>query len=114
MFMDTLFGKKRLLNNETLKEKSAQLEAKISQYLRDNITFVCFPVDEEVERLRLEEGIIATLNRNLSFGPNNNWLGLNSPVPEIISSGLWNRQGLDAQPLSAEELTIQVRLQTEY
>ena len=82
----------------------AELEAKISQYLRDNITFVCFPVDEEVERLRLEEGIIATLNRNPSFGPSNNWLGLKSPVLEIASSGLWNRQGLEGQPLSAEEL----------
>jgi hypothetical protein len=61
-------------------------------------------VDEEVERLRLEEGIIATLNRNPSFGPSNNWLGLKSPVPEIASSGLWNRQGLEGQPLSAEEL----------
>ncbi|MDK2879497.1 MAG: hypothetical protein PWR06_2213 [Thermoanaerobacteraceae bacterium] len=85
-------------------ELETELEAKISQYLRDNITFVCFPVDEEVERLRLEEGIIATLNRNPSFGPSNNWLGLKSPVPEIASSGLWNRQGLEGQPLSAEEL----------
>ncbi|MDK2986613.1 MAG: hypothetical protein PWQ96_2257 [Clostridia bacterium] len=82
----------------------AELEAKISQHLRNNITFVCFPVDEEAERLRLEEGIIATLNRHPSFGPSNNWLGLNSPVPEIASSGLWNRQGLEGQPLSAEEL----------
>jgi len=82
----------------------AELEAKISQYLRDNINFVCFPVDEEAERLRLEEGIIATLNRHPSFGPSNNWLGLNSPVQEIASSGLWNRQGLEGQPLSAEEL----------
>ncbi len=81
-----------------------ELEAKISRYLRDNITFVCFPVDEEAERLRLEEGIIASLNRHSSFGPSSNWLGLNSPMPEIASSGLWNRQGLQGQPLSDEEL----------
>ncbi|HHW03014.1 MAG TPA: hypothetical protein GXX35_09410 [Thermoanaerobacterales bacterium] len=81
-----------------------ELEAKISRYLRDNITFVCFPVDEEAERLRLEEGIIATLNRDPSFGPSNNWLGLNNPASEISSSGLWNKQGLKGQPLSDEEL----------
>jgi hypothetical protein len=34
----------------------AALEAKISEYLRNNITFVCFPVDEKTERIRLEEG----------------------------------------------------------
>jgi len=81
-----------------------ELEAKISRYLRDNITFVCFPVDKEAERLRLEEGIIASLNRHSSFGPSSNWLGLHSPVPEIANSGLWNRQGLLGQPLSDEEL----------
>ena len=85
-------------------ELETELEAKISRYLRDNITFVCFPVDEEAERLRLEEGIIASLNRHPSFGPSSNWLGLNSPMSEIASSGLWNRQGLQGQPLSDEEL----------
>ncbi len=85
-------------------ELETELEAKISRYLRDNITFVCFPVDKEAERLRLEEGIIASLNRHSSFGPSSNWLGLHSPVPEIANSGLWNRQGLLGQPLSDEEL----------
>ncbi|QXM05457.1 DUF6884 domain-containing protein [Crassaminicella indica] len=81
-----------------------ELEAKISQYLRNNITFVCFPVDEEAERLRLKKGIIATLNKHQMFGPSNNWLGLNSPVLDIANSGLWNRQGLKGQLLSDEEL----------
>lgn len=80
------------------------LEAKISRYLRENVTFVCFPIDDETERLRLEEGIIATLNQHPSFGPSSHWLGLNSPVSEIARSGLWNRQGLDGQPLSDEEI----------
>ena len=87
--------------NEALE---TQLEAKISKFLRENITFVCFPVDDELERLRLEEGIIATLNKHPSFGPNSNWFGLHSPIQEIASSGLWNRQGLQGQPLSDEEL----------
>lgn len=85
-------------------ELETELEAKISRYLRDNITFVCFPVDKEAERLRLEEGIIASLNRHPSFGPSSNWLGLNSPIAEIASSGLWNRHGLQGKPLSDEEL----------
>ena len=82
----------------------AKLEAKISQHLKDKITFVCLPVNDKTERLRLEEGIIATLNRHSSFGPSKNWLGINSPIREIADSGLWNRQGLEGQPLSDEEL----------
>ena len=52
----------------------------------------------------MEEGIIASLNRNPSFKPSSNWSGLNSPVKKIANSGLWNIQGLDVQPQSYEEL----------
>lgn len=83
-------------------EIETELEGGINQYLRDNITFVCFPV--VAERLRLEEGIIASPNRHSSFGPSSNWLGLNSPIPEISSSSLWNRQGLQGQPISDKGL----------
>lgn len=82
----------------------ADLETKISQYLGNNITFVTFPIEEKAERLRLEKGIIATLDGHPSFCPSNNWLGLYSPVVEIASSGLWNKQGLNGQPLSDIEL----------
>jgi hypothetical protein len=84
--------------------KEADLEQRISNYLRDNITFLCFPVGEEVDRLRLEEGIISTLNRAQDFRSDNEWLGYCSPVSEIVASGLWNRQGLDGQPLKKDEL----------
>jgi len=86
------------------KKLDTELEARISEYLRKNMTFICIPVDEEAERLRLEEGLIATLTMDPSFGPSSNWLGLNSPVPEIARSGLWNSQHLQGRPLSPEEL----------
>ncbi|MEN6383460.1 MAG: DUF6884 domain-containing protein [Rectinema sp.] len=86
------------------KELDTKLEARISEYLRKNITFICIPVDEEAERLRLEEGLIASLTMDPSFGPSSNWLGLNSPMPEIARSGLWNSQHLQGKPLSPEEL----------
>lgn len=86
------------------KKLEADVERKISEYLRNNITFVCFPVNEKAERRRLEEGMIALLNKHPWFGPSSRWLGLGSPVPEIARSGLWNIQGLDGKPLSDEEL----------
>ncbi|SFQ05112.1 DUF6884 domain-containing protein [Caldicoprobacter faecalis] len=86
------------------KHFETELERKITGYLRENVTFITFPVEDEAERLRLEEGIIATLNRSSDFRPSNSWLGLSSPVTEIAQSGLWNRQGLDGKPLSDEEL----------
>jgi len=89
-----------LLNEELENE----LERKISQYLRNNISFVCLPVETEAERLRLEEGIIATLNNDKRFKPSSKWLGLYSPITDISKSGLWNRHGLQGEPLSSQEL----------
>lgn len=88
------------LRNEKLE---SELEEKISRYLKENITFVCFPVPEKEKRLRLEEGMIASLNSEPSFGPSSHWFGLHSPIADIADSGLWNRHGLNGQPLSDEE-----------
>ncbi len=82
----------------------AGLEREISSYLRDHITFTCFPVEEKDDRLRLEEGIIATLNRDPAFGPGPGWFGRKSPIEDIAESGLWNRHGLWGELLDNEEL----------
>lgn len=79
------------------------IERKITKYLNNNISFVCFKVDDKNMRLRLEEGIIALLNKTKDFGPSINWLGKYSPIKEISRSGLWLRQGLYGKPLSYDE-----------
>lgn len=83
------------------KEKEKEIETKVSDYLQNNITFVCFPVESKVDRLRIEEAIISLLNRSNDFNADNNWLGKHSPVERIRQSGLWLTQGLDGQPLTA-------------
>ncbi len=85
------------------KVKEAEIEEKISNYLKKNISFVCFPVETKEERLRLEEGIISLLNNAPSFVPSENWIGLSSPIKDISESGLWNKQGLNGTPLSEIE-----------
>ena len=48
--------------------------------------------------------LLALLNCSDDFYPDNNWLGKFSPVDRINQSGLWLTQGLDAEPLTIEEL----------
>lgn len=81
-----------------------EIENKISDYLRENMTFTCFPGEDGEERLRLKEGIIAALNNHQSFCPSSYWLGSSSPINEIRASGLWNKQGLNGMPLTKTEL----------
>ena len=79
------------------------IEKIVSQYMREHFSFTCFPVSTEVERLRLEEGIIATLNGANDFNASSDWLGKYSPKPEIVQSGMWLKEGLDGVPLSDTE-----------
>lgn len=88
------------------KEKEQKIEQKVSNYMRENITFTVFPVESKQQRLRMEEAIIASLNQASDFGPGNTWLGHFSPEPEICQSGLWLKQGLDAVPLSEQEFRL--------
>ncbi len=82
------------------------IERRVSTYLRENMSFVVFPVEDQRQRLRLEEAIISTLNHAPEFKASSHWLGGSSPEIEIRSSGLWLKQGLDAAPLTDDELSI--------
>jgi len=80
------------------------IETLVSKYMRENMSFSCFSVSTEVERLRLEEGIIATLNKNKDFYASVDWLGNYSPEEKIRQSGMWLKQGLNKEPLSETEI----------
>ena len=88
------------------KKKETEIENVVSDYLHNNISFVCFPIINKEDRLRIEEALISLLNRSDDFHPDNNWLGEFSPVDRIRSSGLWLTQGLEAEPLIADELGL--------
>lgn len=80
------------------------VEKSVSKHLRENISFVTIEVENADDRLRLEEGIIATLNNDPDFISSPNWLGRFSPKTEIRNSGMWLVQGLDAAPLTNSEV----------
>ena len=86
------------------KEIEAKIEKAVSDYLHDSISFVCFPINQKEHRLRIEEALISLLDKSEDFYPDDNWLGKFSPVDRIRRSGLWLTQGLDAEPLTVEEL----------
>jgi hypothetical protein len=51
----------------------------------------------------LERALIGTLANCVQCGPSPNWLGRDSPKPQIRESGLWLIQHLNAAPLSDAE-----------
>ena len=53
--------------NDVNKEYEAQLENEITEYINDHILIACFQVDDKNTRLRLEDGIISSLNSDVNF-----------------------------------------------
>lgn len=81
-----------------------EIEKRVSDYLRENTKFLCIEVDSKEERLRLEEGLIALFGGNKKFKASDNWLGNYHPDSKIRESYLWNKQGLNGDPLSLYEV----------
>ena len=80
-----------------------ETEHQVSVYMRSNLSFSVIEVPEKSTRLRLEAGLIATVNRCPDCSPSRTWLGKFSTKPRIARSGLWLVQGLDAEPLTLPE-----------
>lgn len=86
------------------KVKEAAIEHRVSAYMRESFIFRVFPVTTKDKRLRLEEAIIAALHQADDFKASSSWLGRSSPEWEIRESGMWLKQGLDAEPLTDAEM----------
>jgi len=81
-----------------------KVEKRVTEYMSGHFSFICFPVETEQARLRLEEGIIAALHQAPDFIASAGWRGKYSTEYEIVQSGLWLKQGLDGVPLTEDEL----------
>ena len=90
--------------NSAQLERKKKIERAVSSYLRSNLSFTCILVEDEKDRLRVEEALIATLNKANDFVSSAEWLGRHSPKHEIANSGLWNTQGLNGKVLSCVEV----------
>ena len=80
------------------------LDEKISNYMKERFEFVCFEVDRESERYRLEEGLISTIYNDKDFNSSDKWLGKYSPMAEIRDSKMWIAKGFDKSQLNESEL----------
>jgi hypothetical protein len=82
----------------------SDVEEEVSRTLRENFSFVCFPVATKEERLSLESGLISLLAQHPLGKPSPSWLGNHSARPVIRSTGLWNTQETDKKPLDDHQL----------
>ena len=84
-------------------EKQRDIEKQVSDYIKDNFSFVVFEVRDAEERLVLESRMISSVSLCEDCGANGDWFGLSSPKKKIRDSGLWLVNELYKTPLSDED-----------
>ena len=100
-------------------DKSTQcetVEASVSDFMKQALSFVVFPLEKKEDRLRFEEAIIATLYHSADFKASNEWLGNFVPQSRcnhVREARMWLSQGLKAKPLTDVEFEQLVALCAE-
>jgi hypothetical protein len=90
-------------------EKEKAVESEVTLVLRERFTFRWIALDGEEQRLGhdgLEAAFIGALAGCILCGPSEQWLGLCSPKPKIVSSGLWLEQHLTHPGLTPDRLAL--------
>ncbi len=82
-----------------------KIEHEVSQYIKDNFSFVVFEVKEKTMRLQLESKIISTVSLCNECKPSISWLGNYSTKEKIVESGLWLVNELYKTPFRSESVT---------
>jgi len=86
-------------------ELESEYEHKITGYIRKNCSFVIIPdLTNDVKRVRLEQGLIATVGQTVQPSFNDKWPGAFHPKATIRNSKLWNIQHINGRQLSGLEM----------
>lgn len=83
-----------------------QIEHQVSEYIRNNFSFVVFEVSDKTIRLQFEKMIIATVAQCSECRVSQYWFGKFSPKVKIKQSGLWQEQHLAGRPLKDNDMTL--------
>lgn len=100
--MTTAMAKKNALGYDI--SKINKVEERVSEFMRNNLSFAVIGVDDKSDRLNLESRLISAISLCNECRSSNEWLGNFSPKPKIVESGLWLVNELYKEPFSDNEL----------
>jgi len=83
-----------------------QVEHQVSEFIRNNFSFVVFEVSDKTIRMQLEKMMIATVAQCSKCKLSHNWFGKFSPKVKIRQSGLWLEQHLSDVPLQDHDMAL--------
>lgn len=86
------------------RDYQSRIEAAVSQYIRDNFSFVVLEAKDKDKRLALESKLISTLSLCEECHASESWLGHHAPHPKIRKSSLWLVNHLYRTPATPEDI----------
>ncbi|UMB61098.1 hypothetical protein MHL31_02585 [Lutibacter sp. A80] len=85
-------------------EYEKKYEEKVTNHIHKNLSFAVIPnVFEKINRDRIEEGLISSLNQSDKKISSDTWLGNLHPDQRIRNAKIWNIEYLKHKPLSLDE-----------
>jgi hypothetical protein len=81
------------------KQRQDEIEMRVSEYIRDKISFIIIPINNRKKRHDYEYGLISAICQASDFLPSDNWLG--KFQDEKMS--MWVSNGITDEPLTDEE-----------
>lgn len=85
-------------------EYEKKYEQLVTNYICNNLSFAVIPqVYNNIERDRIEEGLISLLSQATEKTSSKNWIGNNHPDPRIKNAKIWNIEYLNHRPLDLKE-----------
>lgn len=81
------------------KQKQDKIETKVSEYIRNKISFVIIPINNRQKRHDYEYGLISAICQASDFVPSDNWLG----NFQDEKTSMWVSNGITDDPLTNQE-----------
>lgn len=95
---------RRQFAHKVNKDRQAEIEQEVSDYMNTNFSFAVLQVEGKDDRLNAESSILSAIAACTGCRPSKNWLGLHHPKPVIREGGLWNVLGLDETPIEQDDV----------
>ena len=97
-------------------DRLEESERIVSEYIRENISFICIKVEDKEKRKHFEKRLISTVSNCKECNQSKDWLGKYCNKDRVVKSGLWQEQGLWGENISDiefEELKKLIELTNE-
>jgi len=105
--------RKRKFKKRNCSDRLEKVERMVSEYIRENISFICIKIENKEKRKNFEAKLISTVSNCKECRKSEHWLGNFCNKDRVVKSGLWQEQELWNEDICEEEFVELIELTKE-